>query len=175
MSNMNLIKIKEYPANAYTNAEHYMCDYNGHYMRKISSISEDVKFSDPTNPVDLDDVLDIYDINITQILLMPSIKKYIEQNHSDLDLDIFSDRLDEKEIGDLTKMDFMIGMTKSQFIKWLQKNPISLMCQNCEMLDRMNNQFYDGSWFEIIDGRHRLAYAIIQGLEKIPAIVYFAK
>jgi hypothetical protein len=107
-------------------------------------------------------------ININQIILSPGIRDFILEKKRNCKINNFI--FNNTSSGNLIKgkKDKIMSLSKDEFKTLLEENPpkVSYDSSN-EKYDENTNNYFPIHYYKIIDGRHRIARAIIEGIKEI--------
>jgi len=112
------------------------------------------------------------EINLSRILLRPSMIKYFKENHPNINLNNYK-MSKIKEVGALTRMEYQDSLTDDEFIEQNEKEPINVSNVMIEVFNPETGDVQVDSYYDIYNGRHRITSAIVRGFEKITADISF--
>lgn len=115
----------------------------------------------------------VYQIDLARVLLRPSMVKYINTNHTDLDLQGYKTQT-VGEVGSLTRMEYQNSLSDFDFAELLEVEPVKVISKMMEVVNPETGETEVESFYEIENGRHRITSAIVRGLKTINADVVFS-
>ena len=113
------------------------------------------------------------EIELSKVLLRPSMIKYIKANHPEIDLSNFKIS-HVGEVGSLTRMEHQNSLSNEQFMVQLKDDPVSVSSKGIQYKNPETGETEIAYYYEIVNGRHRITSAIIRGFTKINANISYS-
>jgi len=111
-------------------------------------------------------------INLSRVFLRPSMIKYLKEKHPEINLNNY--KISKiKEVGTLSRMDYQNSLTDDEFMELVKKDPVNVSNVMMKVFNQETGEIQIESYYDIVNGRHRITSAIVRGLEKITADISF--